>query len=211
MRLRRPQRTSGIVFVLSGPSGSGKGSVLRPVISEDDNLQYSVSATTRRPREGEVHGREYWFLDPQEFEEMVSSGAMLEHAEYAGNRYGTPRAPVEQAIAAGRDVLLEIEIQGAQQVREAVPDAVMVLLLPPSASELSERLRRRGTDTDAAIARREAAYPRELAAWPIYDYIIINDVLERATAQFRAILEAERCRVTRLDVQGFIERNYGGV
>lgn len=211
MEAQHPHRSTGIVFVISGPSGSGKGSVVRPTMEADSRLSYSVSATTRPPREGDVHGRDYWFVSPEEFEAMVAAGEMLEHAYYAGHRYGTPKEPVEAAVAEGLDILLEIEIQGARQIRAALPEAVLILLLPPSAQELSQRLRSRGTDSEAAITEREAAYDSELAAWPLYDYLVINDDLDRAIEQFRSVIDAERSRVSRLDVQAFLDRNYGGV
>ena len=142
---------------------------------------------------------------------MVAAGEMLEHAYYAGHRYGTPKKPVEAAVTEGRDILLEIEIQGARQIRAALPEAVLILLLPPGARELSQRLRSRGTDSEAAIMEREAAYASELAAWPLYDYLVINDDLDRAIEQFRSVIDAERSRVSRLDIQAFLDQNYRGV
>lgn len=209
MQQRLPHRPTGIVFVVSGPSGSGKGSVTHPLMAADPRLEFSVSATTRPSREGEVHGREYFFVDRAEFEQAVKAGQMLEHAQYAGNLYGTPRAAVREALDQGKDVLLEIEPVGARQVRAVMPAAVLVLILPPSAAELSDRLRRRGTDSEEAIQRRQAAYASELASWPLYDYLVVNDDLDRAIEELRAIIAAERARLRRLDMQTFLDRNYG--
>jgi guanylate kinase len=179
--------------VIAGPSGVGKGSVVRRLLSSDpEGLVLSVSATTRPPREGEEDGRDYRFLSPQEFRALVERGDLLEWAEVFGHLYGTPASFVEEQRRAGHDVLLEIDVQGAGQVRLVAPDAVLVLLAPPSLEELGRRLKGRGTERDFTIAERLSKAEWELSQAERFDHVVVNDDLERASSQVAAIIEASR-------------------
>lgn len=189
---------SGILIVLSGPAGVGKGTILRRVAADLPNLITSVSVTTRAPRRGEVEGREYFFRTPAEFERLVEEDAFLEWASYLDCSYGTPRAWVLEQLAAGRDVVLEIEVKGAMQVRARFPEAVLVFAVPPSFAELAARLRKRATESEEMLERRLAAAREELQQVGEYDYAIINDDLERAAADLAAIVRAEHLRPRRL-------------
>ena len=182
--------------MIAGPSGVGKGTVVQRVRSRmPGDLVLSVSATTRPPRPGEVEGADYFFVDDAEFDRMVGDGELLEWAEvFHGHRYGTPAGPVERLRAAGRDVLLEIDVEGARWVHERAPDAVMILLEPPSREELERRLRSRGTESDASITERLAKADWELGQAPMFDHTVVNDDLERASAEVAAIIEASRAR-----------------
>jgi len=185
----------GRLFVLSGPSGVGKGTVLARLRRDVPQLWYSVSATTRPPRPGEVNGKNYFFVSQDEFADLVADEQMLEHALFAGNHYGTPRGPVEEHLAVGDDVLLEIDVQGARQVRTAPglgSEAVLVFLAPPSFDELARRLVGRGTEDAAATAARLDAARAELAAEPEFDHTLVNTSVEDATAGLVALL-AEPC------------------
>jgi len=184
----------GLMLVLSSPSGAGKTTLSRMLL-DDPAVELSISATTRPQRPGEVDGRHYHFIDAKRFDAMIRNGDFLEWAEVFGHRYGTPRAPVETAIAAGRDVLFDIDWQGTQQVREkARSDLVSVFVLPPSASELERRLHTRAQDTHDVIGSRMAKAADEMSHWAEYDYVIVNRDLERAFAELRAILAAERLK-----------------
>ncbi len=187
----------GLLLVLSAPSGGGKGTVLKELFAQDENLRLSVSATTRAPRPGEVHGEQYYFISREEFEKMIESGGMLEHAQYVGNYYGTPKAPVEKWLDEGRDVVLEIEVQGGQQIKKLCPDCVSVFLLPPSMEVLEKRLRGRGTEEDAVVQKRLGAAREEIPHAQEYDYIVYNDRLEDAVADVQAILRAEKRKYSR--------------
>jgi guanylate kinase len=181
----------GSLFVIAGPSGVGKGSVIRELLSRNPGgLVVSVSATTRPPRAAEVHGRDYFFVSTGEFERMVDEGTMLEWASVFDHFYGTPAAYVNEQLDAGRDVILEIDVQGARQVRDRMPDAVLVLLRPPSIEELGRRLRGRGTESEDKIQRRMDEATRELAQADWFDHQVVNDDLERASSQVAAIIEA---------------------
>jgi guanylate kinase len=182
----------GIPFVVSAPSGTGKTTVCREVVKRLDGIEFSVSHTTRPPRPGERDGVDYSFVSAELFRTLVEQGAFLEYAEYAGRLYGTSRAALDGPLAAGRDLILEIEVQGAAQVREQRPDARFVFLLPPSAQELERRLRERGTDDAEAIERRLALMRRELAAVRLFDYVVVNDDLAGCVDEVCAIVEAER-------------------
>jgi guanylate kinase len=183
----------GHLIVIAGPSGVGKGSIVSRLLARDpEGLAYSVSATTRPAREGEQDGVDYHFLDAPAFERMIEGDGMLEWATYAGSLYGTPRAFVEEHLDQGRDVLLEIEVQGAAQIRERVPEAVLILVEPPSFEVLEARLRGRGTEEDRAIETRLAAARQELAQAPWFHHVIVNDDLERASGEVAAIIEASR-------------------
>ena len=185
----------GVLFVVSGPSGVGKGTINKKLFEEfGDRIAYSVSATTREPREGEENGREYFFISRQEFEKRVANNEFLEHAEYAGNCYGTPRDYVLSLLQRGVSVILEIDVQGAMQVKRRMPESVSVFILPPSFEELEHRLRGRGTETPEKIEKRLAAAKAEMARAPEYDYQIVNDDLDAAYARLREIfiLETEK-------------------
>jgi guanylate kinase len=196
---QRPARgRRGILFVFTGASGVGKGSLRAAAADALRSVTYSVSATTRARRPAETDGVDYHFLERSAFERMVSRGEFLEHADYVGDLYGTPAAPVDAALAAGRDVLLEIDLDGARQVKVARPEAVMIFIAPPSLSELERRLRGRGTDSEAKIQRRLARARDEIRALREFDYLIVNDRLEEAAETLRAVLAAERARAWRV-------------
>lgn len=184
----------GALIVLSGPSGTGKSTVIRALLQRRDDIRFSISATTRRPREGERHGIEYYFLTHEQFAGMLDRGELLEHAEYVGNLYGTPAKPVEDNLAAGCNVLLDIEIDGACQVMACRPDAVTVFLIPPSFAELERRLRSRATDDERVIRSRLERAREECAHAHAYKFIVVNDVAEKAAAELDAIITAELCR-----------------
>lgn len=183
---------SGLVVVIAGPSGVGKGTVTARVRAALPDAAFSVSATTRRPRAGERDGVDYRFVDDAGFDALVAGDALVEWAAYAGNRYGTPRAPLEAALADGRVVLLDIEVQGALQVKARLPDALLVFLEPPDPAELERRLRARGTDDAAAIARRLATAEAELAARDRFDLVVVNDDLDACVARVLAGIAARR-------------------
>lgn len=185
----------GLLFIVSAPSGAGKTSLVKALVERDPGLVLSVSCTTRPAREGEQDGVHYHFLDRERFEREIGEGAFLEHAEVFGNLYGTRAADVRQCLDAGQDVLLEIDWQGARQVRERFPEAIGLFVLPPSIEELERRLRGRGTDSDAVIARRMAQARDELAHFAEYSYLVVNDCFETALAALAAIVTAERQRL----------------
>lgn len=182
----------GIPFVVSAPSGTGKTTVCRRVVARDPRISFSISHTTRPMRPGEQDGRDYHFVSRPEFERLVAQGAFVEHAQYAGNLYGTSWASLDAPLAAGQDLLLEVDVQGALQLRERRRDARFVFLLPPSREELVRRLTSRGTDSPEAIARRLAAVDAELRAVHAFDYAIVNDDVERASDALLAVIAAER-------------------
>ena len=179
------------VFVITGPSGVGKGTLIERLLDRVPGLQLSVSATTRTPRPGEVDGRDYHFLDAEEFDRRAATGEFLEHATYSGNRYGTLRSEVERRLAAGTSVALEIEVQGARQVRTAMPESVQVFIAPPDPAALRERLERRGTDTPEAIAERLRLAEEELAAQREFAHVIVNDEVERAAGELERTVRKE--------------------
>ena len=184
----------GKLFVISGPSGAGKSTVVFKALGHRQDACFSISVTTRKPRPGEVDGREYFFVDRERFLQMVENNDLLEHAEYVSNFYGTPRAYVEEKLAEGLNVLLDIEIQGARQVSEKVPEAVKIFVIPPSLEELRRRLENRGTETAETIEGRLQRARQEYAEAVFYDYIIVNDDADVAAAELEAILTAEHCR-----------------
>jgi guanylate kinase len=187
----------GILIVLSGPSGTGKGTICQELLRNNQNLFYSVSATTRQPRAGEVNGVNYWFVSPSQFSEMFAEDGLLEWAEVYGNRYGTPRRYVADMLASGKDVVLEIDTQGAMQIKAKFPQGVFIFIVPPSLSELEARIRKRGSDSPAVIAKRLSCVQDEFKYAPQYDYVVVNDEVLAATARITAIIAAEKCRMTR--------------
>lgn len=184
----------GKLIVISGPSGAGKSTVVFKAMDKRDDVCFSTSVTTRKPRPGEVDGKEYFFVDLDRFKEMVENDELLEHAQYVANSYGTPRAYVEEKLNAGINVLLDIEVQGARQVNEKMPDAVKIFIIPPSMEELKNRLVGRGTDTARAIEARLYRARQEYEEADFYDYIIVNDDADRAANELDAIITAEKCR-----------------
>jgi guanylate kinase len=178
--------------VISGPSGVGKGTVVRALLARRPDLEFSISVTTREPRPGEVDGVHYRFVTDAEFDHLIDRGALLEWARlYGGHRSGTPAPAVEEALAAGRDVLLEVDVQGAASVRDVVPDAVLVFLRPPSEEELARRLRARGTESEPELERRLAEARREMAQAGRFDHVVVNDQVERAVDEVLAIIDAK--------------------
>ena len=184
----------GKLIVISGPSGAGKSTVVFQAMEGRNDLCFSTSVTTRKPRPGEVDGREYFFVDLERFDEMIKNDELLEHAVYVANSYGTPRKYVEDKLNSGMNVLLDIEVQGARQVAEKMPDAVKIFIIPPSLEELERRLVGRGTDTARAIEARLIRARQEYQAADFYDYIIVNDDANRAAEELKAIITAEHCR-----------------
>ena len=189
--------TKGLLVVFSGPSGSGKGTVLAEVMKRYPDMEFSVSATTRAPREGEQDGVNYFFKTKEEFQSMAENGGFIEWAQFCENCYGTPRAYVESRLEQGKDVVLEIEVQGAMQVKEAYPDAVLIFNLPPSMQELENRLIGRNTEPLDVVNKRLETAKSELKVSDRYDYVIVNDVVETAAEKFIAILRSEKCKAER--------------
>ncbi|WP_199617829.1 guanylate kinase [Paenibacillus alkalitolerans] len=188
----------GLLLVLSGPSGVGKGTLCDRLRQLSPELVYSVSATTRAPRSGEVEGKNYFFTSRERFQSMIAEGELLEWAEYVGNYYGTPRRFVEETIAEGRDVILEIDVQGAMQVKERFPEAVFIFVLPPSLEELQNRIQSRGTETESAIRSRMQVAADEMRLMEHYDYAVVNDVIDLACARVQSIITAEHCKRERM-------------
>ncbi|MCA1062317.1 guanylate kinase [Rossellomorea sp. AcN35-11] len=192
-------KEKGLLIVLSGPSGVGKGTVRKAIFSQEDTkFEYSISMTTRYPREGEVDGVDYFFKSREEFEELIKQGKLLEYAEFVGNYYGTPVDYVRETLDAGRDVFLEIEVQGAQQVRDKFPEGLFIFLAPPSLSELQNRLVTRGTETDDLIQGRMNTARKEIEMMNLYDYIVENDQIEHAVNKIKSIVQAEHCKRERV-------------
>ncbi|MGP9790011.1 guanylate kinase [Roseinatronobacter sp. NSM] len=186
----------GLLIILSSPSGAGKSTLAKRLMAWDPSIRFSVSATTRAPRPGEVHGREYYFRTREDFTAMIAAGEMLEHAEVFGNFYGSPKGPVEQAMDEGRDTLFDIDWQGGQQVRNSTlgKDVISIFVLPPSIAELESRLRGRAQDSDDVIAGRMQKSRDEISHWAEYDYVLVNDDLEQTHTALCGIIEAERQR-----------------
>ena len=185
----------GVLFVLSSPSGAGKTTISKKMLGVDPDIALSISATTRPPRPGEVDGKDYHFVDTETFKQMAADGEFLEWAHVFGHRYGTPRARVDELLDAGKDVLFDIDWQGAQQLyQEAGPDVVRVFVLPPTMEELERRLRARNTDSDEVIAARMARAANEISHWDGYDYVLINDDVDDCYGEVMAILRAERLK-----------------
>lgn len=188
----------GMLLILSGPSGCGKGTVLRELLAKRQDTVVSVSVTTRAPRPGEEDGVHYFFRTREEFEQMIEKDELLEYAEYSGNYYGTPLPPLEAWLDNGKNVVLEIEVQGAEKVMQKLPEAVSMFIVPPSVADLENRLRGRGTETEDVILGRLAAAKREFAAAKLYQYIVVNDEIENAVQQIETILQAESMRYERM-------------
>lgn len=191
-RMWTMNNTRGLLVVVSGPSGVGKGTIMRPFMERNQNVKYSVSATTRAPREGEIDGVNYHFVTKEQFENLIENDEMLEYARYSGNYYGTPRFAVEKNLAAGLDVVLEIEVKGAQQVRRRCPEAISVFIMPPSFQELSNRLHGRNTESEEKIMERLDIARSEMQLAYDYDFILVNDDVDEAVRQLEVILEAAK-------------------
>ncbi len=191
------RKNSGILFVLSGPSGAGKGTVCKALMQRMPQMCLSISVTTRAPRAGEQHGVNYFFKTREQFEEMIANDELLEWAKVYDNYYGTPRNYVESKLAEGYDVLLEIDIQGAMQVKQKYPDGVFIFLIPPSATELEARILGRGTETEESFRLRFGAARSELQMMKEYDYVVVNDLVDAACQRIEAIIAAEHCSVPR--------------
>lgn len=189
----------GTLIILSGPSGCGKGTVLSQVLADRDDTVLSVSMTTRAPRPGDVDGVQYHFRTREQFEQTIAEDGLLEYAEYSGNYYGTPIGPIEQLLAAGTNVVLEVEVQGAEKVMARCPDHLSMFILPPSLAELERRLRGRGTETEESIARRMAAAVEEIRHAGSYQYIVLNDDLDTAVRRVNTIIDAELMRYSHME------------
>jgi len=186
--------SKGNLYIVSGPSGAGKSSVLDIVFSKMENVFFSVSVTTREKRPGEIDGAHYHFIDRDKFERLVDGDELLECAEFVGNMYGTPKEPVLEKIRAGKDIIMDIELRGVKQVKEKMPEAVSIFLIPPTMEELEKRLVGRGTDTPEKISGRIEAAKRDCAEASLFDYIVVNSDVEKAACEIMAIITAERCR-----------------
>ncbi len=183
----------GILLVISGPSGVGKGTIIKRLFELDENLSFSVSVTTRKPREGEVDGVDYCFLTREQYNDLRDGGGLLEYADFSGNSYGTPKAEAERALNAGRDLILDIEIQGARNVRRMMPEALLVYIVPPSFEELKKRLAGRGSETEDSMKLRLDAAIRELSEAPeVYDCFVVNDCIGNAAEEIESILRLKR-------------------
>ena len=187
----------GVLTVVSGFSGSGKGTIMKALLKKYDNYALSISATTRSPREGERNGREYFFKTKEEFQRLIEEDQLIEYAQYVENYYGTPREYVERCLDDGKDVILEIEVQGARKVKEKIPEAVLIFVTPPSAEELRARLVGRGTESMEVIESRLSRANEEAVVMPDYDYLLVNDDLEQCVEAMHGIIQAERCKMRR--------------
>ena len=206
------QQRRGLMIVLSSPSGAGKTTMTRRLLAQDPNIAMSVSVTTRAPRPGERDGEDYFFVSKDEFNRLESEGQLLEHARVFDNYYGTPRAPVEQALSEGKDIVFDIDWQGAQQLTEAAADdLVKIFILPPDMRELEKRLRTRAQDSDEVIAKRMSKSEAEISHWAEYDYVLVNENIDRAMGELLSIVTAERMRRRRQPwLSGFVKRLTAG-
>lgn len=199
---------TGNLFVMTGASGVGKDTIRHAALPDMDNIYFSISATTREKRAGEVHGKQYFFHSKEVFKDMLANDGLLEHAEYVGDYYGTPTKPVKDALARGEDVLLELELVGARQVKEKMPEAIMIFIAPPNIIELERRLRGRGTDSEEKIQKRLARAREEIKAVKEFDYVVVNDMLTKAVRDFSSIIYAERAKgkyISEQDVKRFLK------
>ena len=191
----------GILFILSGPSGVGKGTVRQRLFEQETHLKYSVSATTREKRTGEQEGIDYFYTTKEQFEAMIQNGELLEHAQYVENYYGTPRAYVEEQLEKGNDVFLEIEVQGALQVKENFPEGVFIFLFPPSLEELKNRIIGRGTESDELVRNRLKEAEKEISMMSEYDYVVVNDDVDQAVQKIKAVITSEHCKRERIEAE----------
>ena len=187
----------GLLMVVSGPSGTGKGTVCSELLAQAEDLAYSISATTRQPRAGEVDGKNYYFMDKAEFEQKIAEGGFLEYANVYGNYYGTPLGKIEERLAKGVDILLEIDTQGALNVMKKCPDGLFIFLVPPSLAELERRIRGRGSETEESLQKRMGSACKEIEDGRKYSYVVVNDTVKHAVQRIMAIRAAEHCRVNR--------------
>lgn len=192
-------KKTGQLIVISAPSGSGKGSVISGLLKNSENRWYSVSSTSRKPRKNDIPGETYNFVSKEEFEDLIKKDYFLEYAEYAGNYYGTPKKIIGDKINEGIDVILEIEIEGAANIKKLVPEAIFIFIMPPSLKTLVKRLKKRGTDSDEKIIQRFHTAYREVNEVTKYNYVVVNDDLEETILKVEAILKAEKCRVDRIE------------
>ncbi len=192
-------KTEGQLIVISGPSGCGKGTIVKGVLNTNDKTWVSISCTSRKPRPGEIDGREYYFLSKDEFEQDIKNGRFLEYAEYADNYYGTPRDVIQKKLDQGIDVILEIEIQGALKIKELLEDTIFIFILPPSMKELKKRLEGRNTETKDKITKRFLTAYKEINEVTKYNYVVVNDDIELAVKKVNSILLSEKCRVDRIE------------
>ena len=190
-------KRKGLLLVVSGPSGAGKGTICKSILEQNDHIKLSVSATTRKPRTGEVHGVNYFFIDKEEFKKMIEQGEFLEYAQIYDNFYGTPKAAIMETLEKGQDVILEIEMQGARQVKEVYPEGIFVFVLPPSLEELKNRIVGRGTETAEEIEKRFSCAFEEIKQIEDYDYFIVNKDVEKSVKELEAIISSEKNKVTR--------------
>lgn len=188
----------GLLIVISGPSGAGKGTLCKEVLNRNPNIGYSTSCTTRLPRAGEVDGESYFFVTKEKFEDLIGNNGFLEYASVYDNYYGTPRKYVEEQLAQGRDVILEIDIQGALKVKENFPEGVFIFIMPPSMDELKNRIKKRGSETEESLIKRFSSAFKEINYASQYNYIVVNDVVENAVKKLESIIIAEKCRVDRV-------------
>ncbi len=191
----------GILFILSGPSGVGKGTVRKALFEQDPALQYSISVTTRKPREGEQDGVDYFFKTKEAVEKMIQQNELIEYAEYVGNYYGTPKDYVERTLQEGKDVFLEIEVQGAMQVKRNFPEGVFIFLFPPSLEELKNRIIHRGTETEDLVKNRLLEARKEIELMDEYDYVVVNDQVNHAVSKIQSIVVSEHCKRERIAKQ----------
>lgn len=199
----------GVLVVISGPSGAGKGTICKALLEKNDNLFLSVSATTRQPRVGEVDGVNYYFITREEFDNRVSKDDFLEYAEVYGNCYGTPKSNVEKMLQEGKDVILEIDIQGALRVKENFSEGVFIFILPPSMEELKQRIIKRGSETEESLMRRFKSAYQEINYISKYNYAVVNDVLDVAVGKVESIIAAEKCRVDRMKEHTILDSKEG--
>jgi guanylate kinase len=190
-------KEKGLLVVMSGPSGAGKGTIVNKIMELKDDVMLSISCTTRKPRNGEAHGINYFFISHEEFDERIASDGFLEHAEFVGNKYGTPKDKVLKSLDKGKDIILEIEVQGAEKIRKSHDGAVLIFIAPPSLEELSNRLIKRGTENKSESKARLSKAKHELGLVPNYDYIVVNDDVKVAAKKVIDIISAEKCKVVR--------------